>query len=162
MNALPAALVAAALWTAGCIGGASPSARPVAVDPCAGGERLSDARFRALMETVAEGWRKGDAGRAARCFATDAVYSEPPRKQFYRGRDALRAFFGPDPQGMVWHHLVFDEKRQIGAGEYTYRGRNQYHGIVIVRIAGGLIANWREYQVRSDLPWDRFMDDNAF
>ena len=52
--------------------------------------------------------------------------------------------------------------RQIGAGEYSYGGRNQYHGIVIVRIVGGLIASWREYQVRSDLPWDRFMDDNAF
>lgn len=51
---------------------------------------------------------------------------------------------------------------QIGAGEYTYRGRNQYHGIVIVRVVDGLIANWREYQVRSDLPWDSFMDDNAF
>lgn len=39
---------------------------------------------------------------------------------------------------------------------------HQYHGIVIVRLVDGLIANWREYQVRSDLPWDRFMDDNAF
>ena len=63
---------------------------------------------------------------------------------------------------MVWHHLVFDEGRQIGAGEYTYRGRNQYHGIVMVRIVDGLIANWREYHVRSDLPWERFVDENAF
>lgn len=163
MSSLPRLLVAAALLSAACLGGAGPASTPPgATDPCAGGGKLSDTGFRALMETVADGWRTGDADRAARCFAVDAVYSEPPRKQFYRGRDALRTFFGPDPQSMVWHHLVFDEQRQIGAGEYTYRGRNQYHGIVIVRVVDGLIANWREYQVRSDLPWDRFMDDNAF
>ena len=38
----------------------------------------------------------------------------------------------------------------------------QYHGVVMVRIAGRLITNWREYQVRPDLPWQRFMDDDRF
>jgi len=32
----------------------------------------------------------------------------------------------------------------------------------MIRIAGGLIANWREYQVRSELPWEQFMDENRF
>ncbi len=164
MNALPCLVVSAALWSAGCVGASSDTsaALPTAAEPCAGRGALSGAQFRALMQTVAEGWRTGDAEKSARCFAPGAVYSEPPRKQFYRGRAALRAFFGPHPQGMVWHHLVFDEERQVGAGEYTYRGRNQYHGVVMIRIVDGLIANWREYQTRSDLPWERLMDENAF
>jgi hypothetical protein len=151
------ALVIASLLACAC--GGAPPAGPA---PAEASRRLTRAEFRRLMETVAEGWRSGNAAMAAACFAEDAIYSEPPRVQFYRGRAALEEFFGPRPQGMTWHHLVFDEDAQIGAGEYTYRGNNQYHGVVMVRIVDGLIANWREYQVRSPLTWEQFMDENRF
>jgi hypothetical protein len=49
---------------------------------------------------------------------------------------------------MTCHHVVFDEEQQIGAGEYTFQGRNRYHGVVVMRILHGRIANWREYQRR--------------
>jgi hypothetical protein len=155
------ALVIASLLACAC--GAAQSADPAADPaPAESPRRLTRAQFRRLMETVAEGWRTGNAARSAACFAEDAIYSQPPRVQFYRGRAALEEFFGPRPQGMTWHHLVFDEEAQIGAGEYTYRGSNQYHGVVMVRIVDGLIANWREYQVRSPLTWEQFMDENRF
>lgn len=131
------------------------------------GGASSEAQFRTLMETVAAGWNAGDARRAADCFTEDAVYSEPPRKQFYRGREALYEFFGgkekPDPpMKMTWHHLAFDEEAQIGFGEYTFQMNNRYHGIVVVRLRGGRIANWREYQYQSPLEWQEFVDDNRF
>jgi ketosteroid isomerase-like protein len=129
--------------------------------------KTSEAGFRTLMETVAAGWNAGDARRAADCFTEDAVYSEPPRKQFYRGREALFEFFGgkekPDPpMKMTWHHLAFDEDAQIGFGEYTFQMNNRYHGIVVVRLRDGRIANWREYQYPSPLDWETFVDDNRF
>ncbi len=34
--------------------------------------------FRSIMQTVAEAWNSGDAGKAASCFAEDAIYSAPP------------------------------------------------------------------------------------
>lgn len=72
----------------------------LAVPPPAAGP-LTAAQFEALMRTVSEGWNRGDARDAADCFTEDAVYSEPPRKQFYRGRAQLYEFFGgarkPDP-----------------------------------------------------------------
>ena len=34
----------------------------------------------------------------------------------------------------------------LGAGEYTYEGTHRYHGVAIVRVEGGLITHWREYQ----------------
>jgi hypothetical protein len=44
----------------------------------------------------------------------------------------------------------------------TGQGRNRYHGAVIVRIVAGRIANWREYQRRSDLDWPDFVGRNRF
>lgn len=148
------ALVAALLVTAGTMTGSA-------------GRRLTDGEFRLLMRNVADGWNRGDARKAALCFAEDAVYSEPPRKQLYRGRKALFEFFGGDqkpepPMQMTWHHLVFDEDAQIGTGEYTFQMNQRYHGIVIVRLRDGLIAHWREYQYPSTLSWEEFIGENAF
>lgn len=128
---------------------------------------MTVAEFRKLMTAVAAGWNEGDARKAADCFADDAIYSEPPRKQFYKGRAALLEFFGGaeqpgTPMQMVWHHLVFDEAAQVGAGEYTFQLNNRYHGVVMVKITNGRISNWREYQCQSTLPWAEFVNENTF
>ncbi|MGZ8606558.1 MAG: nuclear transport factor 2 family protein [Actinomycetota bacterium] len=119
--------------------------------------------FLRLMETVAQSWNRGDTLAALSCFTEDAVYMEPPDSQRYEGRDALFEFFGgedPPPMWMEWHHLVVDG--DTGVGEYTYRGNRQYHGLVIVQLRDGVIARWREYQVESELRWDRFVGPSRF
>ena len=63
---------------------------------------------------------------------------------------------------MTWHHLVFDEATQVGSGEYTFQMNNRYHGVVMVRIRDGKIANWREYQYRSPLSFEQFAGENLF
>jgi len=123
--------------------------------------------FRRLMNTVAASWNEGDARNAADCYTEDAVYTEPPDKQVYVGRNALYEFFGGDkkpkpPMKMKWHHLAFDEESQIGFGEYTFQMNNRYHGIVIVKIRNGKISNWREYQTKSNLEWKDFVEKNKF
>jgi hypothetical protein len=45
---------------------------------------------------------------------------------------------------MKWHHMAFDEATQIGFGEYTFGLNKQYHGVVVVRVPDGRIANWRD------------------
>ena len=127
--------------------------------------RLTQERFRALLEQVARGWNTGDAATSAACFAEDAVYLEPPDRQSYRGRDGLFEFFGgddPPPMSMRWHHVCFDERAQIGAGEYTFEGRKRYHGVVLVELENGLIARWREYQYESRLEWEDFVGASRF
>lgn len=130
-------------------------------------KKLKTAEFKRILQTVADGWKDGDARRAADCFAEDAIYIEPPDKQVYVGRKALFEFFGGDRQpapkmSMTWHHLAFDEGEQIGFGEYTFQGNNRYHGIVIVKIKNAKIGNWREYQYRSELGWSKFTEKNPF
>jgi ketosteroid isomerase-like protein len=115
------------------------------------------------MESIAESWNAGDSRRALELFTEDAVYMEPPDSQRYEGREELWAFFGgddPPPMHVEWHHLIVDGN--VGAGEYTYRGERQYHGIVIVHLRDGRISRWREYQVRSSLPWDEFVGPSRF
>jgi SnoaL-like domain len=133
---------------------------------CTPAAKLSVASFRSVMQTVAEGWNRGDAKLAASCFAEDATYSGPPSPP-HRGRKALYEYFGGTkgrelPMQMTWHHLVFDPAQQIGVGEYSFRYRIQTHGLVIAKISNGLILNWREYEVESPLPWEQFVRENRF
>jgi hypothetical protein len=122
-------------------------------------------QFRALLERVGTAWTAGDATAAADCFAETAVYEEPPAKQLHRGRAALYQFFGGDqklPMKMRWHHIAFDEASQTGFGEYTFKLTGQYHGIVVVRVRDGRITHWREYQTKSDLPYEEFARETRF
>jgi lysophospholipase L1-like esterase len=133
--------------------------------PSAG--RLTSAQFQELLQFVARAWNIGNARLAADCFSADALYSAPPGPRIRRGRDALFEFFGgekgrPKPMRMEWHHIVFDEDSQIGMGEYTFTYEVRTHGIVIIRIAGGKIANWREYERDSPLEWDQLAGANRF
>lgn len=123
--------------------------------------------FRALLQTVADAWNRGDPRAAADCFAPDAIYMEPPDAQRYDGREALFAFFRGDgsrarAMSMTWHHAAYDPDRGLGFGEYTFSlpGRFTAHGVAVVTIRDGLIATWREYQYRSDLPFEGFAGES--
>lgn len=131
-------------------------------------QRLDEAGFHTLLQRVADGWNRNDAAYAAAAFHADAIYTEPPAKQLYKGRDQLFRFFG-GPGGrdgfmrMQWHHLSFNEAAQTGAGEFTFAwDGGQVHGMVSIKVRDGLIANWREYMYRSDLPWAEFQGENRF
>lgn len=129
---------------------------------------FSDSDFERLLQTVADGWNANDAAMASSAFAIDAVYSEPPDRQTYRGRQELFEFFGgadgrDSEMSMTWHHISFNEDTSTGAGEFTFAWpTGQVHGMVSIRVEDGLIANWREYYYASDLVWDRFIRLNPF
>ena len=128
---------------------------------------MTETEFEQLMQTIADGWNEGNARKAAGCFGEHAIYIEPPEKQLYHGRDELYEFFGGDrgtdiPMKMTWHHLAFNEQKQIGFGEYTFEMRKRYHGIVVVKIEASLIKQWREYQYQTGLNWQEFTQLNQF
>ena len=131
------------------------------------GGKLSAEQFNGLMKRLERAWNLNDAKGAADCFTDDAVYSAPPSERIRRGRAELFAFFGgergrPRPMHMEWHHLVFDEGKQIGAGEYTFSYDIQTHGMVIIKIRDGRIANWREYEQESAAGWEEAVGANKF
>jgi ribosomal-protein-serine acetyltransferase len=120
---------------------------------------LTADEFRALLERLGAAWRARQYAAAASCFAEGVTYGDPTRYSLH-GRAALRGFFEDDEdkeQHVDWHTIVFDPAQQVGAAEYTYEGTHRYHGAVIVRVANGLIAHWREHQhVDDGRAWEEF------
>jgi hypothetical protein len=130
-------------------------------------KNLSQQEFIGLLQRLADGWNQGNAEQASSCFTQDALYTEPPDKQYYAGRDALYQFFGgangrAGEMNMVWHHILFDETKQIGAGEFTFTYGDTVHGITMIKVRDGLISNWREYWYASELLWEEFIKLNSF
>ena len=161
MSAIAAAVLVASFPFSRAVGGLSLDG------PQRPARNLTAGDYKRLMNHLAEAWHSNDARRAVELFTGDAVYSAPPKGTVRRGRDELFRFFGgptgrPRPMRMEWHHLVFDEESQIGAGEYTFTYEIRTHGTVMVRIVNGKIANWREYEEASPLDWEEFMGPNRF
>ncbi|NLI75173.1 MAG: response regulator [Candidatus Riflebacteria bacterium] len=119
--------------------------------------------FDLLLQELAAGWEQRQYERIIRRFAPDVRYLDPLRYRF-ADREALLRFFSDDAgadQAVTFHRSLFDEAQQVGMVEYTYRGSHLYHGVAVVRIADGLIQEWREYQHVTDLPWEAFFDPAA-
>ena len=130
-------------------------------------EVIDEKYFTEVATNIAKGWNEGNAALAAQYFADSSVYEEPPGKQLYKGRKEIFEFFGGEdgfdkPMKMAWHNLAFNEEKQIGFGEYTFAMNNQYHGIVIMKFENGKIVKWREYQYKSNLSWDEFVEESKF
>jgi ketosteroid isomerase-like protein len=141
----------------------------MAIASCSGTrtDAIGEKQFLDMVNTVAMGWNTGNARISADVFAEDAVYEEPPRKQFYKGRHQIFEFFGGEkgfdkPMKMKWHNLAFNEKDQVGFGEYTFALNNQYHGIVVMKLEKGKITHWREYQYQSAIDWETFTGESKF
>ena len=116
--------------------------------------------FEAMLQALARGWTERDYETVASWFAEDVRYADPTRYRF-ASRAELLEFFQDDEgyeQSTVWHNVVFDEERQVGAAEYTYQGTHRYHGTVWVHVRGDRIARWREYQHISDQEWEEYWE----
>lgn len=125
---------------------------------------MTTEQFQSLLSDLAIGWRARDYVAVASRFASDVRYSDPTRYAL-RGREALLDFFSADDghaQQMEWHLTLFDEAQQLGAAEYTYEGTHRYHGVVLIRVADGVITHWREYQHVSGVSWAEFTADSSF
>jgi hypothetical protein len=128
---------------------------------------IDAAAFRGLLERVAHGWETGDVDEALGAFASDAVYMEPPDIQLYMGHEQLRPYFAavrPGTLMRLWH-VSFDEASQTGAAEYTFASGpdddQADQGVAIIEVRDGLIARWREYQVKGPADRARFLSLEA-
>ena len=114
--------------------------------------------FTEMLQTMARGWTNKDYETVIQFFADDVRYIDPVRYRIAGRADLLRFYENDEgyPEESVWHNIVFDEARQMGAGEYTYRGTHLYHGLVLIKVQDGRITHWREYQHISDVTWEDF------
>jgi hypothetical protein len=129
-------------------------------------DHMSSVQFELLLQSIRTAWLEGSQERATACFSPGAVFSTPPAPGFVGRENLVRVFSGgPNrelPTGIEWHHLIFDPVKQIGAVEYTMQRRIPTHGVIIIKISHGLICNWRQYAIASDMSWEKFKGMNDF
>lgn len=109
--------------------------------------------FRQMLETMASAWTTRDYETVASCFHEELFYSDALNYE-HRTRAELLDFFRDDgglEQYCRFHNAVFDEDRQLGVAEYTYRGNQTYFGTVWIEIVDEKIKTWREYQYTTQM-----------
>ena len=122
---------------------------------------MNTSEFEKLLETIAKGWNTKNTKLATNCFTVDAIYIEPPDKQYFEGRARLYEYFGGDKgldMSLVWHNKFFNEERQSGAGEYTFEMNDTiHHGVAILELENGRIKLWREYDIPGNISREDFI-----
>jgi uncharacterized protein (TIGR02246 family) len=109
--------------------------------------------MRALIEELVSAWLANDALRACAFFAPDGVYHESGRAPIV-GREAIFAHFqrffrdGPPWRFEVDDVLVEGDRAAVAYRFATKNATGDWQeraGCALVRRAGGLIEEWREY-----------------
>lgn len=108
---------------------------------------------RQLIDELMAAWRANDAQRAAAFFAPDGRYHESGRQPVIGREDVARHFTRFFRDGPMWcfdvDDVVVDGERAAITFRFAVKGEGQpwreRAGCAFVRIAGGLIDEWREY-----------------
>lgn len=119
---------------------------------------MTSCEFSVMLEKMAQDWVSRDYKAVVAKFADKLFYSDAINYTFPDNGSLLKFFEDDDgkPQSCKFHNAIFDESRQLGCAEYTYKGSFIYHGTVWIKLADDKIVEWREYQHRTDKAWEEF------
>jgi RNA polymerase sigma-70 factor, ECF subfamily len=79
---------------------------------------LDDDEIRALVERYMEAWDRGDVDAVVELLAEEATFSMPPNAQWYRGREAIRAFLPTGPLSIPRSFVPTRANGQLAFGTY--------------------------------------------
>ncbi|HEY6892384.1 MAG TPA: sigma-70 family RNA polymerase sigma factor [Solirubrobacter sp.] len=79
---------------------------------------LDDDEIRALVERYMEAWDRGDVDAVVAMLAEEATFSMPPNAQWYRGREAIRAFLPTGPLSIPRIFVPTRANGQLAFGTY--------------------------------------------
>jgi RNA polymerase sigma-70 factor (ECF subfamily) len=81
---------------------------------------LGDDTVKELADRYAAAWHAADVDALVAMLAKDATYSMPPRVEWYRGRDEIRAFLLRGPMPYRWRFLPCRANGQLAFGTYVW------------------------------------------
>jgi RNA polymerase sigma-70 factor, ECF subfamily len=83
---------------------------------------LGDAATRELVQRYIDAWERDDVDAVVAMLTEDATIAMPPTPTWYRGREAIAAFYVAEPlSGAVrWRHVPTRANGQLAVGCYTW------------------------------------------
>jgi RNA polymerase sigma-70 factor (ECF subfamily) len=114
---------------------------------------LGDERVRAIVGRYVAAWERGDVDAVASMLTQDATLAMPPISTWYRGRDAIAAFFGRWPLAgdLRWRVVPARASGQLAFGYYYTRageeGGFRPHGINVLALHGEQIGEITAYLI---------------
>jgi RNA polymerase sigma-70 factor (TIGR02960 family) len=81
---------------------------------------LGDDTVKELADRYAAAWHAADVDALVAMLAEDAMYSMPPRFEWYGGRDEIRAFLLRGPMPYRWRFLPCRSNGQLAFGTYVW------------------------------------------
>lgn len=97
---------------------------------------LGDERLRELVERYVRAWEEGDVAQIVAMLAADATLTMPPRPTWFRGADAVGAFFAAKPLSLArrrgWRRLPVRAAGQVGWGVFWIeRGQERFKPLAL-------------------------------
>src|SRR5262245_4838775 len=77
---------------------------------------LDDEQIRELVNRYVDAWDRGDVDAVVAMLAQDATFSMPPNVQYYRGREAIRAFLPRGPLSIPRRFVATRANGQLAFG----------------------------------------------
>jgi RNA polymerase sigma-70 factor (ECF subfamily) len=90
---------------------------------------LGDQRLREVVESYMDAMGRGDVEAVVSLLARDAVWSMPPLRSWYRGRDEIAVFLATAPLNgeWRWRHLPARANGQPAVGSYVWDPADRTH-----------------------------------
>jgi RNA polymerase sigma-70 factor (TIGR02960 family) len=103
---------------------------------------LGDSAVNSMATRWADAWQRGDIDTIVALLTDDARYSMPPLPEWYRGRDAIRAFLRDGPLQSRWRFRPTTANGQLAFGTYLWDdavGRFVPGGLDVLTISAGRV-----------------------
>jgi RNA polymerase sigma-70 factor, ECF subfamily len=106
---------------------------------------LGDERSREIVRRYMDAFERDDVDTVVAMLTEDATLAMPPTPSWYRGRDAIAAFYASKTLSGVlrWRHLPTSVNGQLAVGCYTWEpGTASYtaHVLDVLTLRGSRIA----------------------
>jgi RNA polymerase sigma-70 factor, ECF subfamily len=106
---------------------------------------LGDETVGELVKRYLDAWERDDIDAVVALLTEDATLAMPPTPTWYRGREAIAAFYAREPLSgaLRWRHLPTRANGQLAVGCYTWNAQTQRysaHVLDVLTVRGTRIA----------------------
>jgi RNA polymerase sigma-70 factor, ECF subfamily len=105
---------------------------------------LDDERLREIVDGYVQAWESADVDALVGLLSHDAVFTMPPQREWFEGREAIAAFLASRPlrEGSRWRVMPTDANGQLAFAQYEWNPESESyaaHAITVLTLEGSQI-----------------------